>query len=356
MIETSSRAEKQSTGLFFAAAPPPFSSPATKYDNKGGEAPERAPPHPWSGLRDLNPRSLGPKPSAIPNFAKPGYSIFTVVVKHVVKEPCSREFARGKGAKTIGFARGFGLSDFSRTWGVLHAPKPSAIPNFAKPGWIRFWRRGFGRCGESTGYYIRFAWKMQPPFFGRHGCFTDGAVVFFGRQGCFFQRGEAFAPKSFPLRGRCRRRRRKRCRIGLQFLSMDAKTGRKSPLPSSGLRGGTPYASLPARGGILRAACSDGRKNGTSSAPKSFPLRGRCRRRRRKRCRTKKHSVPSDAKTERMTPLPSSGLRGTPDATLPSRGGIFARQSVPASCGPCCCPCAISSWRRRPRSRSRRGG
>lgn len=26
----------------------------------------------WSGLRDLNPRSLGPKPSAIPNFAKPG--------------------------------------------------------------------------------------------------------------------------------------------------------------------------------------------------------------------------------------------------------------------------------------------
>ena len=24
----------------------------------------------WSGLRDLNPRSLGPKPSAIPNFAK----------------------------------------------------------------------------------------------------------------------------------------------------------------------------------------------------------------------------------------------------------------------------------------------
>ena len=32
----------------------------------------RALPHFWSGLRDLNPRSLGPKPSAIPNFAKPG--------------------------------------------------------------------------------------------------------------------------------------------------------------------------------------------------------------------------------------------------------------------------------------------
>ena len=27
----------------------------------------------WSGLRDLNPRSPGPKPGAIPNFAKPGY-------------------------------------------------------------------------------------------------------------------------------------------------------------------------------------------------------------------------------------------------------------------------------------------
>ena len=218
------------------------------------------------------------------------------MVKHVVKGPCLREFARGEGAETFGFARGCGLSDFSRTWGVLHAPKPSAIPNFAKPGWIRFWRKGFGRCGESTGYYIRFAWKMQPPFFGRRGCFTDGVVVFqtawlfygrrggfFGRQGCFFQRGEAFAPKSFPSRGRCRRRRRKRCRIGSQFLS-------------------------------------------------------------------------TDAKTERMTPLPSSGLRETPDATLPSRGGIFARRAVPASCGPCCCPCAISSWRRRPRSRSRRGG
>ena len=42
----------------------------------------------WSGLRDLNPRSLEPKSSAIPNFAKPGYSVkdFLDVVKHVVKE------------------------------------------------------------------------------------------------------------------------------------------------------------------------------------------------------------------------------------------------------------------------------
>ena len=153
-------------------------------------------------------------------------------------------------------ARWSGLRDLNpRSLG----PKPSAIPNFAKPGWIRFWRRGFGRCGESTGYYIRFAWKMQPPFFGRHGCFTDGAVVFFGRQGCFFQRGEAFAPKSFPLRGRCRRRRRKRCRTKKHFVPSDAITERRSPLPSSGLRG-TPDATLPSRGGILRAVRSDGRK------------------------------------------------------------------------------------------------
>ena len=42
----------------------------------------------WSGLRDFNPRSPGPKPGAIPNFAKPGYSVedFAVVVKYVVKE------------------------------------------------------------------------------------------------------------------------------------------------------------------------------------------------------------------------------------------------------------------------------
>ena len=82
----------------------------------------------WSGLRDLNPRSLGPKPSAIPNFAKPGYSIFSVAVKHVVKGPCSREFAREEGAETFGFTRDSGLSDFSRTWGVLHAPKRAARP------------------------------------------------------------------------------------------------------------------------------------------------------------------------------------------------------------------------------------
>ena len=133
--------------------------------------------------------------------------------------------------------------------------------------------------------------------------------------------GTSSAPKSFPSRGRCRRRRRKRCRTGSQFVSTDAEAERKSPLPSSGLRG-TPDATLPSRGGILRAARSDGRKNGTSST-QSFPLRGRCRRRRRKRCRTGSQFVSTDEKAERGSPLPSSGLRGTPDATLPSRGGIL---------------------------------
>ena len=34
------------------------------------------------------------------------------------------------------FTRGCGISDFDRLPGVLHAPKPSAIPNFAKPGTV----------------------------------------------------------------------------------------------------------------------------------------------------------------------------------------------------------------------------
>jgi len=138
--------------------------------------------------------------------------------------------------------------------------------------------------------------------------------------GC--ENGTNGTPKSFPSRGRCRRRRRKRCRPKSQSVPRDAKAERRSPLPSSGLRG-TPDATLPSRGGILRAVRSDGCESGTNGTPKSFPLRGRCRRRRRKRCRTKKQSVPSDAQAERRSPLPSSGLRGTPDATLPSRGGIL---------------------------------
>ncbi len=146
--------------------------------------------------------------------------------------------------------------------------------------------------------------------------------------------------QSFPLRGRCRRRRRKRCRTGSQVVSTDAEAERKSPLPSSGLRE-TPDATLPSRGGILRAARSDGRKTGTSSAPKSFPSRGRCRRRRRKRCRTGSQFLSTNAKAERGSPLPSSGLRETPDATLPSRGGILRVDLFPFPDEPCRSPSAF---------------
>ncbi len=72
-----------------------------------------------------------------------------------------------------------------------------------------------------------------------------------------------------------------------------------------------------------KAVSFDRRKSGTKITSKSFPSRGRCRRRRRKRCRTGLQFLSMDAKTGRMTPLPSSGLRETPDATLPSRGGIL---------------------------------
>ena len=90
----------------------------------------------WSGLRDLNPRSLGPKPSAIPNFAKPGYSVgvFSDVVKHVVKGYFRPEQGRSQEEKVLASQRVFELAGCYRRFGAP-APKPSAIPNFAKPGY-----------------------------------------------------------------------------------------------------------------------------------------------------------------------------------------------------------------------------
>ena len=82
--------------------------------------------------------------------------------------------------------------------------------------------------------------------------------------------------------------------------------------------------SPPGEGFCAQSAPTDA-KAGRSPTPKSFPLRGRCRRRRRKRCRTGSLYVSTDAEAQRKSPLPSSGLRETPDATLPSRGGIFSR-------------------------------
>ena len=90
----------------------------------------------WSGLRDLNPRSLGPKPSAIPNFAKPGYEVknFSDVVKHVVKGYFRPEQGRSQEEKALEPQRVFGSAPFCGAVGAP-APKPSAIPNFAKPVW-----------------------------------------------------------------------------------------------------------------------------------------------------------------------------------------------------------------------------
>ena len=84
----------------------------------------------------MNPRSPGPKPGAIPNFAKPGYSVgvFSDVVKHVVKGCFRLEQGRSQEEKVLAPQRVFGLAVFCCRFGAP-APKPSAIPNFAKPGY-----------------------------------------------------------------------------------------------------------------------------------------------------------------------------------------------------------------------------
>ena len=88
----------------------------------------------WSGLRDLNPRSLGPKPSAIPNFAKPGYSVgvFSDVVKHVVKGYFRPEQGRSQEEKVLVPQRVFELAGFCCQFGAP-APKPGALPTGPHP-------------------------------------------------------------------------------------------------------------------------------------------------------------------------------------------------------------------------------
>ena len=99
----------------------------------------------WSGLRDLNPRSLGPKPSAIPNFAKPGYEVknFSDVVKHVVKGYFRPERGRSQEEKVLASQRVFRLVDFTGA-NRAPAPKPRAKPYFAKNGWRPWgvWEQG----------------------------------------------------------------------------------------------------------------------------------------------------------------------------------------------------------------------
>ena len=84
----------------------------------------------------MNPRSLGPKPSAIPNFAKPGYSVgvFGDVVKHVVKGYFRPEQGRSQEEKVLVPQRVFGLTDFTGA-NRAPAPKTGAIPNYAELGW-----------------------------------------------------------------------------------------------------------------------------------------------------------------------------------------------------------------------------
>ena len=88
----------------------------------------------WSGLRDLNPRSLEPKSSAIPNFAKPGYSVkdFSDVVKHVVKSHFRPQVLKSQGRKVLEPQRVFGLRIFPGRSG-LSAPKAGALPTALHP-------------------------------------------------------------------------------------------------------------------------------------------------------------------------------------------------------------------------------
>ena len=52
----------------------------------------------WSGLRDLNPRSLGPKPSAIPNFAKPG-TVLSII--YIFSKNATQICSEGKDAFVV---------------------------------------------------------------------------------------------------------------------------------------------------------------------------------------------------------------------------------------------------------------
>ena len=92
----------------------------------------------WSGLRDLNPRSLGPKPSAIPNFAKPGYEIeaekgFTaVVVKTVVKQALTHKMGNAAREKVLE-PQGKIVSSANRSSTLSKTPKAGALPAALHP-------------------------------------------------------------------------------------------------------------------------------------------------------------------------------------------------------------------------------
>ena len=76
-----------------------------------------------------------PKAGALPVALHPDirFSYSAVVVKHVVKGPCSRKL-RGRGSAGTPVITGdCGISDFDRVPGVLHAPKAGALPAALHP-------------------------------------------------------------------------------------------------------------------------------------------------------------------------------------------------------------------------------
>ena len=106
----------------------------------------------WSGLRDLNPRSLGPKPSAIPNFAKPGYEVenFSDVVKHVVKGYFRPAQERSQEEKILVPQRVFELAGFCCQFGAP-APKPGALPTGPHPD-MKLWESS--QSGQTCGQRV----------------------------------------------------------------------------------------------------------------------------------------------------------------------------------------------------------
>ena len=77
-----------------------------------------------------------PKPGAIPNFAKPGYSVgvFSDVVKYVVKGYFRPEKGRSQEEKVI-VPQGFPIFGFfDRGWSENHSPIRGAV-NCATPGY-----------------------------------------------------------------------------------------------------------------------------------------------------------------------------------------------------------------------------
>ena len=83
----------------------------------------------------MNSQHPAPKAGALPVALHPDirFSYSAVVVKHVVKGPCSRKL-RGRGSAGTPVITGdCGISDFDRVPGVLHAPKPRALPSELHP-------------------------------------------------------------------------------------------------------------------------------------------------------------------------------------------------------------------------------